>query len=644
MNSKKWVLAGLCCLAITTIFSQDSTKVELLKEVVITDSRFKLNRENSGKTIIKITSDDLKQLQGQTLTQIINGQTGITINGSLSNAGQNLNTFVRGGQNRQVLVLIDGIAVNDASQIENNFDLQLLDVSQIESMEILKGASSALYGNRASTAVINITTKKTKNKPIAAAFSSSIGTNNTQNKTRMDIRDFNNAASVYGQLDKFNYRVNFSNRFANGMSAVSSDNSNVANESDRFSRTNVSANVGYELVKKWKVNAGIALDDYETSFDDGFFFADANNVSHNKMVRATINSEYQYKNGSITTNAAFSDTEREFESSFPSKFDAKTYVVDIFNKYAFSDNFLTVIGLNYLKNEMNSFEIPFGSSDFAASIVSEVANDEIIDPYLNLTYITEFGLNINAGARLNNHSSYGSHFVYNVNPSYRFKLNDNLLKVFSSVSTAFVTPSLFQLFAPGFGNDQLQPQEDRTIEGGASLESKNISLTALYFTRSQKEQIDFVIVDQTTFQGEYQNVPDEVTITGVEVELKTQPLKNTSFNANYTFTESLDRLLVRIPKHRINGQLGYQFSNKLQATAQYQWQSERISPFLNEDFTANRILESFGLLNLNTSYELIPEKMTIFVSVINLFNEDYEELFRFNTLGRNIQLGFRLNF
>lgn len=63
-----------------------------------------------------------------------------------------------------MLVLIDGIQMNDASQIASDFDMRLLSSDQIESIEIVKGAASTLYGNGAATAVINITTRKASQK------------------------------------------------------------------------------------------------------------------------------------------------------------------------------------------------------------------------------------------------------------------------------------------------------------------------------------------------------------------------------------------------------------------------------------------------------------------------------------------------
>ena len=143
----------------------DSLKTEKLDEVVITDSKFQLKRENSGKVITKITSKDLEKLQGQSIAEIIGRTVGVEINGTRSNAGQNLSYFIRGGRNRQVLILIDGIQVTDPSQIANDYDLRLLNPDQVESIEILKGASSTLYGTGAATAVINIKLKEASKEP-----------------------------------------------------------------------------------------------------------------------------------------------------------------------------------------------------------------------------------------------------------------------------------------------------------------------------------------------------------------------------------------------------------------------------------------------------------------------------------------------
>ncbi len=223
MNKKHWFFSMVCMLVISFGYSQDNEpkdKPTQLDEVVITNSKFELKRENSGKVITKIPQNELQQLQGKSIAEIINSTAGIEINGTRSNAGQNLSYFVRGGRNRQVLILIDGIAVTDPSQIANDYDLRLLNPDQVESIEILKGASSTLYGSGAAAAVINIKLKEAAKTKISGNFRSVIGSNQSQNDDNYSVEDFRNNVSVNGTLNKFNYLASFGNQYTNGLSAI----------------------------------------------------------------------------------------------------------------------------------------------------------------------------------------------------------------------------------------------------------------------------------------------------------------------------------------------------------------------------------------------------------------------------------------
>ena len=215
--NKKTNVFGVLCLGMSMIgFAQEqakSTKVQQLEEIVVSDSRFDLKREYSGKTVIKISKEEIENNQGRNIAELINTKSGIEINGSRSVEGQNLGYYVRGGNSRQVLVLIDGIAVNDPSLVSNEFDLRLLDLNTIESIEIIKGAASTLYGNAAATAVISITTKKASNNKIAGNFLSVVGTNQSQDDLNYYGSSFTNNASVSGTLNKLTYLASFGNRY-----------------------------------------------------------------------------------------------------------------------------------------------------------------------------------------------------------------------------------------------------------------------------------------------------------------------------------------------------------------------------------------------------------------------------------------------
>ena len=70
--------------------------------------------------------------------------------------------------------------VNDPTQIENDFDLRTIDISTIESIEIIRGAASSLYGSAATTAVIKITTKRLNTQGLHGSIRTIFGTNNNQ--------------------------------------------------------------------------------------------------------------------------------------------------------------------------------------------------------------------------------------------------------------------------------------------------------------------------------------------------------------------------------------------------------------------------------------------------------------------------------
>ena len=139
-----------------------SLSTNYLDEVVVTDSRFILKRSQSGKTVVKINSEEIQQFSALGLGILLSTHLGIDVIGKNIHSGQNQTLSIRGGRNRQVLILIDGIRVSDPSRIDNDFDINLLNIEMIKSIEIVKGATSTLYGSSAATGVVNIITKKAK--------------------------------------------------------------------------------------------------------------------------------------------------------------------------------------------------------------------------------------------------------------------------------------------------------------------------------------------------------------------------------------------------------------------------------------------------------------------------------------------------
>ncbi|WP_299123672.1 TonB-dependent receptor plug domain-containing protein [uncultured Winogradskyella sp.] len=638
-KTKLFCMLGLGML--TTGIAQtktDSISVEKLDEVVVTDSRFVLKRENSGKVITKITSEDLEKLQGQSIAEIIGRTVGVEVNGVRSNAGQNLSYFIRGGRNRQVLVLIDGIQVTDASQIANDYDLRLLNADQVESIEILKGASSTLYGTGAATAVINIKLKEASKKAFNLNLRSALGTNQSSDENNYAIEDFRNSISVNGSMGEFNYLASFGHQFTDGLSAIKG-----GTESDAFNSYNGNIKLGYKFNNTFKLNTYASFDRFKVEFDDSFGMMDADNVSYSKQYRIGVSPEFKYNKGSFTINAAYSDVEREIESSFPSMFNAQNIVVDAFNRYNFSNEFYTVIGVNYQDNQMESFSIPFGETEFSQAIDPEKAQFKITDPYANVVYVSDFGLNLNAGLRINNHSEYGSHLVYSLNPSYKVDLDFGYIKGLASYSTAFITPSLFQLFEPSYGNVDLQPEENQTIEVGAEVSIKDkATFSLVYFNRNEDSFIDFI--DTGGFVFQYQNIEESFTASGFELVTQAKLTNTLNINFNASYTKLDEDLSLRIPEIKVNTRIDYQLCNVTVISLSYQFNDEREDVVFNNTTFENDpvTLQSYGLLDFYISHKIINNKMTFFANVTNIFNEEYQELFGFATRGRGFSLGFNL--
>jgi vitamin B12 transporter len=633
-------ILGLGMLSVGSAqIEQDSIKIEKLDVVVLSDSRFALKRENSGKVITKITSAELEKLQGQSVAEIIGRTVGVEINGVRSNAGQNLSYFIRGGRNRQILIMIDGVQVTDPSQIANDYDLRLLNADQVESIEILKGASSTLYGTGAATAVINIKLKEASKKAFNLSLRSTLGTNQSSDEDNYAIEDFRNSVSVNGSVGSFNYLASIGQQYTDGLSAIKG-----GSESDAFNSHNGNLRLGYKFSNSFKLKTYASFDNYKADFDDSFGRIDADNVSISKQYRIGLSPEYKYTNGSITVNAAYNDVEREIESNFPSMFNAQSIVVDAFNRYNFSDKFYTVLGLNYQDNQMESFSIPFGETGFSQAINPDNAQFTITDPYANVVYISDFGLNVNAGLRLNNHSEYGSHLVYSLNPSYKFDLDFGYVKGLASYSTAFITPSLFQLFEPSYGNADLEPEENQTIEVGAEIAIKDkATFSLVYFNRNEENFIDFV--DTGNFVFQYQNADKSFTASGFEFVAQAKLMKDLDINLNATYTSLDEDLSLRIPEIKINTRLDYALSNRTQMSLSYQYNDEREDLVYNATTFQNDSvnLDAYGLLDFYLSHKILNNKMTVFTNITNIFNEDYQELFGFSTRGRGVNLGFNLN-
>lgn len=643
MNNKIVRISAFFVLMTNCVFAQQkdsiASKTEL-DEVVISDSKFALAKEKSGKVIVKITAKDLAKKPGQSLATILSSVAGLEVNGNQSSAGKNLSSYIRGARNRQTLIIIDGIPVSDASGINLDYDLRLLPIDQVESIEIMKGAASILYGTGAAAGVINITLKKSKTKELSGNVYLNLGTQTTAEDKKTNPAEYNQGFSFGANQDKFNYYVGLNNTEVKGISEAKG----VDFEDDKFSRVNSNVKLGFKPTRNLSLDFFMNYDKITNDFDVAAFTDNTDNYSNSEQFKLGFSPKYKYQNGELVLNSSANLIERE-EFSFGgiTNYKSRNINADVFNKYKINRGLFIVTGAQFQFHEM-SIESQY------TNIANEFAKFNLVDPYLNWVYNSDFGFNLNAGGRLNIHSNYGNYIVYNINPSYNFK---NLpLKIITSYGTAYITPSLYQLHDGYAGNLDLQPEENATIEAGFEIKllKNKFNLSTVAFYREEESAIEYYS-NPITYEASYFNANGNYNAKGIETSIALAISDQLNIKANYTFNEidlkAINNTFPNIkanlynPKHKVNINLDYQISKRTFFGIDYQYLDKR-DGFLGYPPVVN-VLKAYQLINTFAKYELIKNRMTVFAAVSNVFNEDFVELVGYNTRGRNFKLGLNIS-
>lgn len=632
MKKQLLIVSVLACNFVNTnLFSQEKKeKIESLEEVVVTATKFETNKKNIGKIVYKITQETIENSRGKSIVDLLNDVPGVEINGNFSTRGQNLGYYIRGGRNRQVAILLDGVNVNDPSSFNGDFDLRQLDINQIERIEVLKGASSTLYGTGAATGVINIILKKASKNSFSGTFNSSVGTNSSSENNRFAADEISTNFNFNGTLGKLDYLFALNGNGSKGLSAAK-NSGNKEFEEDVFSRQNMLLKLNYSVNNKFKIGILTSIDEFSTDFD-GFDFdpisfasipADKDNNLESFQKRFAVNADYSYSKGVLKLRTFYTDIKRT-ETPSNDFFKGEVLGFDIFNNYKFTNEISLLTGFTAQLQDM------IQRTSFS-TIEEGKGKQHFYDPYISVNYNSSFGFNLNAGSRLNIHNEYGSNFVFNVNPSYNFTINNNLIKVFTSYSTAFVTPTLSEIFTklPSIG--ELLPEEDTTIEGGFDITlSEKFNINATYFYREETNKIGY---DPTTFQ----TINDLGTFLarGFETEVNFKMNSKLSFLANYTHINRDENLLLKIPQNKFFIKADYKLTNSTFTSLSYRYVDE------TTDF-GNVSLDAYNLVDFFINHSLLDGKVTFYGSITNIFNENFQEIAGFTTRGRNYSLGLNI--
>lgn len=613
-------------LVVYSVSAQDSVTTTYLREVVTTGTKFDLPMEKSGKTIFKFTEEDLRRNAGKSVVDVLNEVPGVQTDGNFGTPGTNIDYSVRGGRNKHTLVLIDGVPLNDPSGINAGYDLRYLPLSQIESIEVLKGGLSTLYGTGAMAGVINIKLKSPGSKPLSGTVDAGASSYET----------FHQNIQAGGTNNDWSYLLMAGNVQSEGFSAALDTDPSATFDKDGFSRQNVMFKAGHQVSQRFGLNVFGAWEKFRADYD-AYEFTDAPDVQRFRQYRFGFNSKLSYDKGELEGKMAYNVNERTFESSFPADYDGRNLQVEIVQRHRFSSLVQGLFGLNYQ-------HLAF---DEKGAVLGDTARMSMFDPYASLLLDFPSGLNVHAGVRLNTHSVYGSKVVYNLNPSFLFNQQKFWsFKLIASLSSSYITPSVYQLYSI-FGNKDLLPEEAVNLEAGFSVYGgEKWQFDVVWFRRNESDPIDFVShfdEEGNYIGGFYENLASERTVDGMEASVRYRAGALLSVSAHYAHNDTdTPESFYRIPRNKWGATLNIHPAKAAAVVVKYSYTGDRTTFDFNS--FSEITLDNYQLVDVFASYGFMAETLTLYGAVNNVFDEDFIGVFGYTTRGRNYSIGLRYSF
>jgi vitamin B12 transporter len=609
-------LAGLARLALA---------FEAAEPHVITATRTETPPEQVASAISVITREELDQRQVRYVADALRAIPGLAVNRSGS-FGATTQVRMRGAEGNHTLVLIDGIEMNDPAFSEYDFGNLL--VGDIERIEVLRGPQSVLYGSEAIGGVINILSRRPE-PGFEATGRFELG----------GLRTKSGSLELRGADETSWFTLNGQGTWTHGAYHADRDNGNY--DEDGFREYSVAARLGFTPTEAFGLDGSFRLTRSRAGVDgfDGSLPADADLKTYIDQFYGIVNARFRLFEGRLDSrfSAAFTDSERDNEG-----FDALESPVDTFSDgERIKLEFQTALELD------ESSQLVLG----AESEREKAENGGTIDDHVwTAGYFAEYQLAVRerlfltAGMRLDDHQLFGTHPTYRLTAAYQIPATGTKLK--ATWGTGFTSPTMDELF-PDLrcfdficfeGNPDLQPERSKGWDVGIeqALFDERLNLDVTYFENQVK---DLIALDFFASPATSTNV-NKSRARGVEVALTARPQENLDLSASYTFTwthsdETHDRLLRR-PPHIGSLVLNYRPLARANVNVGVYYNGR-------QDDWAQTTLGDYVLVHLGLSWEATA-RLTLFGRVENLFDDEYEEVNEFGSVGRTAYAGLELRF
>lgn len=626
---KKFIAAYLLLCA-TALFSQDipadrdgdgniEKPVEKKKkrngEIVVTATKSEINKKETGASITIITGEEIEQRGRRNVADIIEDTAGISVSKS-SEFGGKTSAFIRGTNSGSLVVLIDGVKVNDPSLPNRGFDWGFLSADNIERIEIIRGSQSTLYGSDAIGGVINIITKKGGGAP-KLTIKGEAGSYST----------YKELISVNGGDEIVSYFFGVSRTDSSGFSKASSASGNNSNlERDPYHNTSASTRISAKTVNNSELFFSMRYINSDASIDGGAYTDDANHSNLTQMLSAQVGYMYPFfKWWDASLIYSHMNVTREDVKSTQTWYKGKDEKGEFKNRFNIEGVDEIITGFEFEKESALSS----GGVDRARQSKSGYAQNHL-KLFNRIFFIS--------GVRYSDPENYDARMTYNLSSSIIIPVTETRIK--GNYATGYKAPTFDQLYSVWGGNDKLKPEKSKSFDIGFEqpLLNEKIVFEVNHF---EIDYTDMIISDSSWTN---QNI-GKAEIRGYEFILKLKPINDLKVDASYTITEtkdfSTDKEFILRPKYRAGVNVNYSFLGVGNVNLGFVYVGKRLDYLpMSSDVS---YLAPYYTFNLAASYWVIPE-LQVFGRIENLMNRKYEDVRGYQTPLRSYYAGAKAVF
>ncbi|MBD8081666.1 TonB-dependent receptor plug domain-containing protein [Chryseobacterium caseinilyticum] len=581
--------------------SADIDSVEIQGKFIATPYK------SANQNISVITKADILASPAKSIDEILQLIPGMDVRRRGANGVQSDISF-RGGSFEQMLILINGIRMNDSQTGHNSLNIPL-DLDDVERIEVIKGPAARRFGQNAYAGAVNIITKAEAGKRV---------------KISAEAGDY----ETYGM----GLNANFGNEKFSNLLQVNSNSS----QGYRYNTDYEIRNAYYQNQLKIKngslrLQAGIS----EKKFGaNGFYSSPAATEQYEELQASIVSLAHQQSFGKFKLNS--------------NVYWRRGQDMYVFNR-AKPEIYRNMHIGNNVGGEVNtSYTSGLGTTGLGVELRKEfLASNNLGHRERFVTQVFfehhfsffDKKLNISPGASWANYSTDGNFFYPGIDVGYTFLENS---KVYGNISRVHRVPTFTDLYYVSKteqGNMNLLPENAVYAEIGYQYQNKNILAKASGFLRDGNNTIDWTKISLADPVWYAKNVGDS-NVKGIELELDHKVTDWMRYTVGYTFLENKLKNTESVFARYNLDNLKHQLVGKLQ--------NRFLKYFTNELVYRYNERLNFG------SYQLLDEKLSftkndlsVYILVNNVTNTKYTETFgvpmpeRWFHLGFTYQLNFR---